>query len=134
MIVGGSPLLPVLDGSGVEVEAVVDVDLGPGGDPPDDPDHLVVLVADPHGVGVAAVVEEGHGGEDGPAHWNDVELGDVVVLEDTLCHLQPVGSHNLKVAEQQGRYENLGTVLLIFFSYEQIKCTKSFFPFDMTAC
>ena len=97
MIVGGGPLLPVLDGSGVEVEAVVDVDLRPGGDTADDPDHLVVLVADPHGVGVAAVVEEGHGGEDGATHGNDVELGDVVVLEDALRHLQTIRGRDLKM-------------------------------------
>ena len=32
---------------------------------------MVVLVADPQGVGVAAVVKVGHGGEDGPARRND---------------------------------------------------------------
>ena len=30
---------------------------------------LVVLEAQPGGVWVAAVVEEGHGGEDGAANW-----------------------------------------------------------------
>ena len=49
--------------------------------------HLVVLETEPRGVGIAAVVEEGHGGEDGTAHWNDVELSDVVVLQDALRHL-----------------------------------------------
>ena len=87
----------------------------------------MVLETKPCGIWVAAVVEEGHGREDGPAHWNDVELGDVVVLEDALCHFQAVGSHNLEVAEQQGRYENLGTVLLVHFSFKQIKYTTSIF-------
>ena len=49
--------------------------------------NLVVLETEPRGVGITAVVEEGHGGEDGTPHWNDVELSDVVVLQDALRHL-----------------------------------------------
>ena len=49
--------------------------------------NLVILEAEPRGVGITAVVEEGHGGEDGAPHWNDVELSDVVVLQDALRHL-----------------------------------------------
>ena len=46
-------------------------------------------------VGIAAVVEEGHGGEDGAAHRDDVELGHVVVLQDALRHLKAVCGCNL---------------------------------------
>ena len=46
-------------------------------------------------VGVAAVVVEGHGGEDGAAHRDDVELGHVVVLQDALRHLQAVRGGDL---------------------------------------
>ena len=53
------------------------------------------LVAEPECVGVAAVVEERHGGEDGTADGDDVELGDVVVLQDALRHLQAVGGSDL---------------------------------------
>ena len=60
-------------------------------------------------VGVAAVVEEGHGGEDRPAHWNDVELGYVVVLEDALRDLQPVGADHLQVLQQEAGHEHLAT-------------------------
>ena len=42
------------------------------------------------------MIEEGHGGKDGAPNRNDVELGNVVVLEDTLGHLQPIGRRNLK--------------------------------------
>ena len=59
------------------------------------------LVSQSLSVRVAAVVEEGHGGEDGPAHRNDVELGDVVVLEDALRDLQPVGADHLQVLQQE---------------------------------
>ena len=62
--------------------------------------HLVVLEAEPRGVGIAAVVEEGHGGEDGPSHGDDVELGDVVVLEDALRHLQTICGSDLKMPGQ----------------------------------
>ena len=65
-----------------------------------DTSHLVVLETQSCGVWVAAVVEEGHGGEDGPAHGNDVELGDVVVLEDALCHLQTIRGRDLKMPGQ----------------------------------
>ena len=41
------------------------------------------------------MVEEGHGGEDGAAHRDDVELGHVVVLQDALGHLQAVCGGNL---------------------------------------
>ncbi len=53
------------------------------------------------------MVEEGHGGEDGPAYGDDVELGDVVVLKDALSHLQPVGRRDLQVAQDETRYEDL---------------------------
>ena len=56
---------------------------------------LVVLEAKPRGVGIAAVVEERHCGEDGPSHRDDVELGHVVVLQDALRHLQAVCGGNL---------------------------------------
>ena len=59
--------------------------------------NLVVLETEPRGVGIAAVVEEGHGGEDRPSHWNDVELGDVVALQDALRHLQPIGPSYLEM-------------------------------------
>ena len=57
----------------------------------------MVLETQSCGVGVAAVVEEGHGGEDGPSHGDDVELGDVVVLEDALRHLQTIRGRDLKM-------------------------------------
>ena len=59
--------------------------------------YLVVLETEPRGIWVAAVVEEGHGGEDRPSHWNDVELGDVVALQDALRHLQPIGPSYLEM-------------------------------------
>ena len=62
----------------------------------------MVLEAKSGGVGVAAVVKEGHGGEDCSTHWNDVELGDVITLEDALGHLEAISGSNLEVAEQQG--------------------------------
>ena len=68
----------------------------------------MALVAEADGVGIAAVVEEGHGWKDGPAHGDDVELGDVVVLEDALGHLEAVGGGNLEVAEDEAGYEDLG--------------------------
>ena len=43
------------------------------------------------------MIEEGHGGKDGAPNRNDVELGNVVVLQDTLGHLQPIGGRNLEV-------------------------------------
>jgi len=36
------------------------------------------------------VVKEGHGREDGAADGNDVELGNVVVLQDALGHFQAI--------------------------------------------
>ena len=60
----------------------------------------MVLETKPCGIWVAAVVEEGHGGEDSPSHWNDVELGDVVVLEDALRHLQTICGSDLKMPEK----------------------------------
>ena len=107
VVLGQGPLLPILEGGGVKVEPVVDVDLCPPGDVPDDSHHLVALVAEPHGVRVAAVVEKGHGGKDGPADWNDVKLGDVVVLEDALGHLEAVGGGHLEVPEEEAGHENL---------------------------
>ena len=61
----------------------------------------MVLETKPRGIWVAAVVEEGHGGEDGTSHWNDVELGDVVVLEDALRHLQTICGCNLEMPGQR---------------------------------
>ena len=75
--------------------------------------YLVVLETEPRGIWVAAVVEEGHGGEDGPAHRNDVELGDVVVLQDALGDLQPVGGDGLEVSEEQTGDEHLQPVVLL---------------------
>ena len=75
--------------------------------------YLVVLETEPRGIWVAAVVEEGHGGEDGPAHRNDVELGDVVVLQDALGDLQPVGGDGLEVSEQQTGDEHLQPLVLL---------------------
>jgi hypothetical protein len=48
------------------------------------------LVTQSEGVRVAAVVKEGHGGEYGAADRNDVELGNVVVLQDALGHFQAI--------------------------------------------
>ena len=45
---------------------------------------LVVLEAQPCGVWVAAVVEEGHGGEDGAANWGEVWWRDGVMVLG--CH------------------------------------------------
>ena len=41
------------------------------------------------------MVKEGHGGEDGASDGNDVELGDVVVLQNAFSHLQPIRSSDL---------------------------------------
>ena len=60
----------------------------------------MVLETKSCGVGVAAVVEEGHGGEDGPSDGDDVELSDVVVLEDALRHLQTIRGRDLKMPGQ----------------------------------
>ena len=97
-------LLSVIQGCGIEVKAIVNVHFCSFGDQPYHPNnleertknkaflvlhtrHLVVLKTEPCCIWVAAVVEEGHGGEDGSSHWNDVELSDVVVLQDALRHL-----------------------------------------------
>ena len=82
VVIGHGPLVSVLQRRRVEVESVVNVDLGALGNVPDDPDDLLVLEAEAHCVGVAAVVEEGHGGEDGSTDWNDVKLNDVVIKEN----------------------------------------------------
>ena len=42
--------------------------------------------------------------------WNDVELGDVVVLEDALGHLEAVRGGDLEVPQQQGRDEHLDNI------------------------
>ena len=108
MIVGQRLLLPEVERRRVEVKAVVDVDFGAAGNRPHHAHNLVALVAEADGVGIAAVVEEGHSGKDGPTHGDDVELGDVVVLEDALGHLEAVGGGNLEVAEDEAGYEDLG--------------------------
>jgi hypothetical protein len=70
--------------------------------------YLESLVSESERVRVAAVIEEGHGGEDGASNRDDVELGDVVVLEDGLGHLEAVGGGDLQVAQQQAGDEDLG--------------------------
>ena len=42
--------------------------------------------------------------------WNDVELGDVVVLEDALGHLEAVRGGDLQVPQQQGGDEHLDNI------------------------
>ena len=101
MVLSVGSLGPLLDRIGVKVESVVDVDLRPARNCPDDPDNLVVLVAQPHRVRVTAVVEKRHGGEDGASDGQDVELGDVVVLQNAFRHLQAVGGRDLQVPKQQ---------------------------------
>ena len=41
------------------------------------------------------MIEEGHGGEDGAADRDDVELCDVVVLQDAFGHFQAICSCDL---------------------------------------
>ena len=42
--------------------------------------------------------------------WNDVELGDVVVLKDALGHLEAVCGGDLQVPQQQGGDEHLDNI------------------------
>ena len=101
MVVGGGPLLPILERGRVEVKPVVDVHFCSFRDESDHPDHLMVLVAQPDRIGVTTVVEKGHCREDCSAYWNDVEFRNVIILQNTLGHLQAIGSGHLQMAEKE---------------------------------
>ena len=87
VIVGSCSLASVLQWSRVEIKSIVNVNFTACLDSSYNTNNLMILKTNSHSVGIAAVVEEGHGGEDGAPHWNDVELSDVVVLQDALRHL-----------------------------------------------
>ena len=46
------------------------------------------------------MIEETHGGKDGPADGDNVKLGHVVVLEQTFRHFQSVSGGDLQMPEQ----------------------------------
>ena len=48
--------------------------------------YLIALIAQSERVWVAGMIEETHGGKDGPADGDNVKLGHVVVLEQAFSH------------------------------------------------
>ena len=107
MVVHSSSLLAVLKGCGVKVKTIVNINFSAFRNESDDSDNLTVLVSKAHGVGITTVVEEWHCRKDCPTYWNDVELGNVIVLQNTLSHFQTIGSSYLKMPQKQARYEYL---------------------------
>ena len=62
--------------------------------------YLIALIAQSERVWVAGMIEETHGRKNGPSYGNNVELGHIVVFEQTFRHFQSVGGGNLKVPEE----------------------------------
>ena len=90
VVVPGCPLVPVLDGRGVEIKAVVNVHLPALRHTPDYSDNLVILISYSHCVGITTVIKKGHCGEYGASNRNYIKLGYVIVLKDAFCNLQSI--------------------------------------------